>query len=354
MSAWIQSKRGFAWWALAGVCVILNACVYAPGRGPVTPATPAAPVAPETVVATVNGEAIHQGDVDAVVADWIRRDRESQRPPTDEQIKRVLPRMVHDAREFLIDKALVGQAIRREGIKVDEAQVDQSYNAMAADLRANGMSMEELQARMHATPEIVRGHLRERLAEDVYWEKHLGLKPPGDAEVRKVYEANKPSFTMPPAVRLREVRVAFPAGRQPTPAERAALHAKAEAMRARLLAGEPLATVARDAAGAQGARDEGSAAAQNAGDLGWVSERAPLPPSVIRAAFSQPAGQVGAVIEAPDGFHILVAGERRGAQLVPFDQVKAEIADQVLHEERTKRIPPEIAKLRREAKIELK
>lgn len=316
--------------ALLALCAALASCASIPGSGP------AAPAPPETVVATVNGEPIRQGDVDGVVANWVREAREANPPASDDQVKRLLPRMVHDAREFLIDKALLTQAIKKDGIRADESQVGERYREMEADLKSNGLTMEGLQASMHAKPDNIREKLREGVEEKMYWDKHLGLQPPTDAQLRAYYQKNARYFSTPPAAHLKDVRVAFPEGRAPSRAERGDLRAKAEALRARLLA------------------DPNSAAAQNAGDLGWVTPRAPLPTEVLRAAFSQPVNQIGPVIEAADGYHVLVVAERREPQLVPFEKVRANVAEAMLAPELHKRIPAEIERLRRAAKIERK
>ena len=342
-----QALPAFRMGALLGLCAILASCAAGLGSGP-------AIQPPETIVATVNGEPIRQGDVDGVVANWVRETREANPPASDDQVKRLLPRMIRDAREFLIDKTLVAQAIKKDGIRADEALVDQRYREMEADLKNNGLTIEGLQASMQAKPENIREKLREGVQEKMYWDKHLGLQPPSEAQLRDYYQKNARFFSTPPAVHLREVYVAFPEGRAPSRDERTKLRIVADSMRARLLAREPLAAVARDAAGARAAADPNSAAAQNAGDLGWVTPRAPLPPEVLRAAFSQPVNQVGPVIESSDGYHILVVGERRESQLVPFEKVRDNVAEAVLAPELRKRIPAEVERLRRAAKIERK
>jgi hypothetical protein len=73
--------------------------------------------------------------------------------------------------------------------------------------------------------------------------------------------------------------------------------AVAEALRQRLLAGEPLAQVARDAS-------DGPTGPWG-GDLGWFT-RGSLRPGLDEAAAALGAGQISEVIESPGGFHVLV------------------------------------------------
>lgn len=309
----------------------------------------AVPTAPTTVVVTVNGEPIRQADVDRRVEELVRLAREEAQPPSASQLARIMPRLARAARQELIDKKLIEQAVRAAGIQISDAQVEARIRAMNQEMSREGLSVEGLRASMNVTPERFREMVRIQLAVDTFWDQRLGLKPPTEAELQKCYQDNRKLFVMPAAAHLLEVFVPYPAGRRPTRAERANLKIKAEALRARLLAGEPFATVARDGAAAE---QTGSDAVNKLeGDLGWVTEQAPLPQPVLKAALTQPVGKIGEVIETADGYHILLASERREARQVPYEQVKDRMSSQLQLQARNDRMPAEIAKLRKAAKI---
>lgn len=79
--------------------------------------------------------------------------------------------------------------------------------------------------------------------------------------------------------------------------DKAAARAEAEALRAALLAGQPLAELSR-------ARSDGPNALRG-GELGWF-QRGQLQPALEQAAFALQPGGVSEVLEGPAGFHVLV------------------------------------------------
>ncbi|MFT5679357.1 MAG: parvulin-like peptidyl-prolyl isomerase [Myxococcota bacterium] len=77
-------------------------------------------------------------------------------------------------------------------------------------------------------------------------------------------------------------------------------HARAEEARARLVAGEPISTVAGELSdGPTGVRG---------GDLGWF-QRGQMVPAFDEAAFSLSAGGISKIVESPLGYHVIVRVE---------------------------------------------
>lgn len=136
------------------------------------------------------------------------------------------------------------------------------------------------------------------------------------AEVDAEYERQAFNYRdLEPQVRLRHILIS--AAEDAPEEERAAARTRAEAVRARLLAGEDFATVARETTEDPGSRDNG-------GLYDW-SPRGRYVPPFEEAAFSQEIGAIGELVETRFGYHIIrVEGRREGD--VPEDEAKRELA----------------------------
>jgi peptidyl-prolyl cis-trans isomerase C len=102
----------------------------------------------------------------------------------------------------------------------------------------------------------------------------------------------------------------------------AAAKARAEALRARLVAGEDFVALAREASDDDGSKRRG-------GDLGIV------PVSTLDPAFAQAAvalkqrGELSPVVKSAFGYHVIRFAEYFPAGVRPFDEVKAELLTEV-------------------------
>ena len=87
-------------------------------------------------------------------------------------------------------------------------------------------------------------------------------------------------------------------------------------------------------------KDTGSAA--NGGDLGFFGRGMMVKP-FEEAAFKLKAGQLSDIVETDFGYHIIRVTEIKGAQVKPFDEVKAQIRAELQRERAANR--PEARKL---------
>src|SRR5262245_48463977 len=135
-----------------------------------------------------------------------------------------------------------------------------------------------------------------------------------DAEVAAELEAEKAELVRPRKVRLRNVFKKVPKGA--SVAERAAVRATLEAVRARLVAGEDFDAVAYAESDSQ-TRFQGGA-------FGMVAAGV-LPPDVERVAFALKAGELSQPIETADGFTLLRCDEILESRTIPLDEARATI-----------------------------
>ncbi len=122
----------------------------------------------------------------------------------------------------------------------------------------------------------------------------LTIEDPTPEEIDQFIMENRDKLTIPESVRARHILVKTVSGE--TPEARAGKRAVAEAFRQRLMEGEDFETLAS-------AVSECPSAARG-GDLG-LFPRGKMVKAFEDAAFSQPIGDIGPVIETDFGFHIL-------------------------------------------------
>ena len=147
----------------------------------------------------------------------------------------------------------------------------------------------------------------------------------GDAEVQKYYDEHKGEYERVKArhILIRTKGSAAPAGGKKELTDEEALE-KTKALRARIVAGEDFAAIAKVESD-----DTGSGA--TGGDLNFFSHGQMVPP-FEKAAFALPVGQVSEPVKSQFGYHLILVEKHESKTL---DEVRPEIE---------KKLRPELAK----------
>jgi peptidyl-prolyl cis-trans isomerase D len=138
--------------------------------------------------------------------------------------------------------------------------------------------------------------------------------------VRRLYEEHSERYDVPERTRARHILF-----RVEKKEDEAAVEERAKAALARLEAGEDFATLAEELS-----EDPGSAAA--GGDLGYFA-RGQMVPEFDKVAFSLEPGTHSGLVRTSYGFHIIQVEDRKPAQLKTFDEVKEDLAYELLGQE---------------------
>lgn len=147
---------------------------------------------------------------------------------------------------------------------------------------------------------------------------------PSEALARSYYDANPDLFETPPRYRLAHIWLARPQ----TEAEVSVVRVRAQEL-ARQAAHQDFAQLAREAS-------DNAVSAARGGALGWVTA-AQVRQDVRDVVTALPPGTVSPAIELPDGWHILRVAERAEASVRPFDELRAQIRDEMRAAEATRR-----------------
>jgi hypothetical protein len=243
-----------------------SAAAIPPDHPPLTAGPAARPptLPPETVLATVGDRRVTAGDMDDALAAMPSPDRLEY--STSDKIRELL--------ESLIDRSLMADAARREGLAEDPVMKEM----LGGRETAGGLDDDQMLA-------------------DVWLETALaGAAQPTEADVARYYREHVAEFTEP--ARVRVLRVV------------AADEGAAARLRVELGRGATLAAL-RAAVPTQ---------ARSAEEL-WLQDL-PKQPELTTLALGLTDGQVSPVVAVADGFAVLRAEERVPARVRPLDEVR--------------------------------
>ena len=176
------------------------------------------------------------------------------------------------------------------------------------------------------------------LAGTVLRELSTNMKP-DEADGRKYYDAHKNEYEK---VKARHILIRFkgspvPVGEKKDLTEEEAL-AKAKALRARLVAGEDFATIAK-------AESDDTGSGSNGGDLNFFGH-GQMVPAFEQAAFSQKVGEISEPVKSQFGYHLILVEKH---ETKSFDEMRPEIEKQLGPEMAQKAIE----KLKSETKVQI-
>jgi peptidyl-prolyl cis-trans isomerase SurA len=263
----------------------------------------------EEIVAWVNGDIItlsdYQEEQRTLQAEIFREYSGKELDEAVERMREVLLQQMID-RKILVHHA---QALGYDTDKMGETflasfrehQKIESDAELARLLGQEGMSIEQVKAKlieMYAPEEVIRFEVTNRIAV-------------GDRDVEAYYDEHPEEFAVEGEVTFREIIVLAE-----TDAQKRDRRGRAEEARARAVAGEDFAELAK--------QYSESGTAETGGLLG------PLPKSdlsrlLARAAFSLQIGEISEAMETPYGFHIIRVESRREDGQRSLDEVREQV-----------------------------
>lgn len=185
--------------------------------------------------------------------------------------------------------------------------------ALAADARAAGLDKDPVLSRQIAI-QVDRMLAAARYAQ---LEAAAGAQFDKDidkytARARELYLSSKAKYAMPEQVRAAHILIRAGDGKDDE------ARSKAEALRAKALAGADFATLARE-------NSDDPSVSRNGGELGFFDKSA-MDPAFSAAAFAMTTkGEISAPVKSAFGWHIILFEDRRPAGVKPFDEAKVEI-----------------------------
>jgi peptidyl-prolyl cis-trans isomerase C len=210
-----------------------------------------------------------------------------------------------------------------------------SEDALNRQLKLMGVTREELQAKWteSATAESV---LKRELKVNIT-----------DADAKKFYDDNPARFEEPEMVRASHILLITTdpkTNTELTEDQKAAKHKEMEGLLKRARAGEDFAKMAKEYSEDPGSKDKGGE---------YTFPRGQMVPEFDAAAFSLGTNQVSDIITTRFGYHIIKLLEKIPAKKVEYAKAATNIVDGLTQQTLQKQFPDYIAKLKKDAGVEI-
>jgi peptidyl-prolyl cis-trans isomerase SurA len=304
----------------------------------------------EQVLVKVNGDIITKTDLEQRQVAALRQ-RNAATLKDDElkkAIAEITPQLLVDA----IDELLLVQMGRDKGYHLSDAQFKEWLDNLRKQqdlldeakfqgaLKQEGMTLDDLRKNVE----------RQFLISQVQREEVGSKLSITEEEARQYYLTHKEEFTEAPNVTLREILIEVPTATQGGQAgvnvgQEDEIKDKANAIRARVMAGEDFGKVASDVSA--------SSSKANGGLIGPINT-AELSPQLAELLAKMKPGEVTQPLRTQRGFQILKLEAARGAAVQPFESVRDVVADKVHDARQQTEVRRFLARIRNQAIIEWK
>lgn len=258
------------------------------------------PVHADYIVAVVNSEPITNNEVQAEVQRVSQQMAMQRRavPDAKELSRQVLDRLINDRIQL--------QMARENGVRIDDAAVDQAEQNIA---RQNQLDVAELHRRVQAdgmTLTQYRAQLRDQLTLARLREREVeGRVRVSDLEIDQ-YLKDQQTRVDPANLELSLAQILIAVPDAATPEQVATLQTKAQKVLERAKAGEDFAALAREFS-------EGAERA-NGGQMGLRTGNR-YPPLFLQATQALAAGELSDLVRSGAGFHVLKVLEKKNSSL---------------------------------------
>jgi peptidyl-prolyl cis-trans isomerase SurA len=270
----------------------------------------------DRVVAVVNDEALTLSEIQEEGQPVVRKIfQDFVGPERERRLEDAQKRLLDD----LIDRRLIYQVAKREGMLPSEAEV----NGAIEELKRNNKVTDDAQFRAMLkaeglTLEQVRRTVGERLAIGRLLARQIrSAIIINEDEMVKYYQANQEKFQRVPQAEIRHILFPVPPG-----ADEAVVRARAEAARAKIEAGADFAKIG----------EQYSPSSAASGDEVMTVHRGELAPEIEAPAFSLLAGGVSPLIRTESGYHLIKVERVQTESVAPYTEVRDSIRDKLFQE----------------------
>jgi peptidyl-prolyl cis-trans isomerase SurA len=296
----------------------------------------------ERVLVKVNDDIITQSDLEARQTAAIRAKREDPQKMSNAELTKALAEVTPQVLVDAVDELLLLQRGRELGYHLTEEKFKQVLDNIKKEnkieteeqfqqaLKSEHMTLPELRARLE----------KSMIIQQVQGNEVFGRISVTEAETKAYYDAHKSEFTTPKTLMLREILIPVP----PT-ADDPAAKAKADALHARLEAGEAF---------EKAVSEESSAASKANGGLIGPINMTDLAPALRKILDPLKAGQITPVVRTQSGYQIFKVETLNEPTLLPWEQAREEIGNRVANTKQAAEFSRYIQKLRAQAVIDWK
>jgi peptidyl-prolyl cis-trans isomerase SurA len=303
----------------------------------------------EQVLVKVNGDIITKTELEQrQIAVLRQRPEFANASPENEELKKAIAEITPELILAAVDELLLIQRGHELGYTLGD---EQFKNIVENIKKENKIETEEqfqaaLKQENLTMPELRKSLEKQMLVSRVQQNEVMGKIAVTEGEAKAYYEAHKRQFTTPSAITLREILVEVPATEKGVnAAQDDEAKAKAEAIRKRVLNGEPFARLAGDLSDAP--------SKANGGLIGPIN-RDEIAPALQKLIDSLKPGDITELIRTQRGYQLLKLESRTEEKIKNFDEAREDISDKVAEEKRRGELQKYLEKLRAQAIIQWK
>jgi parvulin-like peptidyl-prolyl isomerase len=294
----------------------------------------------DRVVAVVNQEIITLSEVEKWIAlqkeEIVAEDRLEKQEQVQALCRKVLDR--------LIEEKLIDQEAKKSGVKVSSKDVE----AMVEEVkRRNAITQEGLEKALAAeglTLETYKKQIEKNLQRQRLIHREVKVEEKaGEKELREFYQENISRYRTNETYRPGQILFLIPKGAPPQ--EIREIRKKCQSVLEKIKKGEDFGEMALLYS------EDGSNKVR--GDLGYF-RKGELLPVFEREALRLKVGEVSGIIRTEFGFHIIKLLDRKGADPLPFEEVRERVKVDYHNAEAEKAFLQFLSKLKEKAVIEIK
>lgn len=267
----------------------------------------------ENKVGEVNGQAISLYEYNAHLG-FLQYYYEVQQGVQLDEKKdaKVLDALKNQAFDDLVLKQILWQQAEKENIFIEEKDIDEEINkaietqgkeSFEKVLEETGMSQNQL--RDEIKTEKIYSELQNRVTEDVKI---------NDEEIKQYYDDNSDLFKEESGMEIAHILVDT--------------EDQAKEIIVMLGKGDNFAELAKEFSSCPSSAE--------GGNLGLINENSNYVPEFKEAALKLKAGEITKnPVKSEFGFHVIKAGEKREARIIPFEEIKTLLTSQLLENKKT-------------------
>jgi peptidyl-prolyl cis-trans isomerase C len=309
---------------------------------PAAPAQPGTiPSAPDAVLATVNGEAIKAGDVDAAIGKIMAQ----RGMPPDALPPGQRDQIVRSMLDDMIMEKLVSKASAQT--EVSDAEVNGEFDKIRQRRGGSEEDIKKELAGLGMTLESLKTDIKQRMRQRRWVDNQIKGKyqEPTEAEAKDFYEKNPQHFEQPEQVRASHILFKLEQNANPEQITAAMNKAEKAITRAKT---EDFGKLAQELSEDAGSKPQG-------GDLDFFPRKGAMVEPFAEAAFKLKKDEVTQEpVRSNFGYHVIKVTDRKPAAKQSLEEAKPQIVDYLGREKKNEAVQGVLKGLRDDAKVEVK
>ncbi len=285
------------------------------------------------MILIVNGEKIDRSIIDEEVE---RMRPEYEKAFQGQTAEEQQEQLFGWAKENVVEKTLLKQTVKKDPRKMPRKKIEEAFNKLKKEHGGEERFYKNLSDQKIDVKQIKKDLELQLQIERLIHEINRDVVKPTNKQIHHYYLKHKKRFTSPEQVRAAHIVKNIDRFRTEEQAKEEIL-----AIQKKLDEGESFEKLA----------DAHSDCPGNGGDLGYF-RRGQMVQHFEDVVFSLKKNQISDVFQTEFGYHIAKVHDRKPVQLIPFEEVKAQIEDQILKEHQNKKLEAYLDALKEKADIE--